>query len=98
MSAPSAQRLAPRDRSGCGRRAVETIAQFTGKPPRSWESPGLTETEETIDLLRLNGIEYLADWVIELGPQGGAAGGELIAEGTPQQIMGIESSITRLYM
>jgi allantoinase len=51
------------------RRAVETIAQFTGKPPRSWESPGLTETEETIDLLRLNGIEYLADWVIDDLPQ-----------------------------
>ena len=51
------------------RRAVETIAKFIGKPPRSWESPGLTETEETIDLLRLNGIEYLADWVIDDLPQ-----------------------------
>jgi allantoinase len=34
------------------KRAVEAIAKFSGKPPRSWESPGLTETEETIDLLR----------------------------------------------
>jgi allantoinase len=51
------------------KRAVETIAKFAGKPPRSWESPGLTETEETIDLLRLNGIEYLADWVIDDLPQ-----------------------------
>ena len=51
------------------KRAVETIAKFTGKAPRSWESPGLTETEETIDLLRLNGIEYLADWVIDDLPQ-----------------------------
>ena len=39
------------------------------KPPRSWESPGLTETEETLDLLRLNGIEYVADWVIDDLPQ-----------------------------
>ncbi len=31
--------------------------------PRSWESPGLTETEATLDLLRLNGVEYVADWV-----------------------------------
>ena len=31
--------------------------------------PGLTETEETLDLLRLNGIEYLADWVIDDLPQ-----------------------------
>ena len=51
------------------KRAVDTIATFTGKPPRSWESPGLTETEETLDLLRLNGIEYLADWVIDDLPQ-----------------------------
>ena len=39
------------------KRAVDTIATFSGKPPRSWESPGLTETGETLDLLRLNGIE-----------------------------------------
>src|SRR5207245_11172497 len=49
--------------------SVETIPKFAGKPPRSWESPGLTETEETLDLLRLNGIEYVADWVIDDLPQ-----------------------------
>ena len=51
------------------KRSVETISKFAGKPPRSWESPGLTETEETLDLLRLNGIEYVADWVIDDLPQ-----------------------------
>jgi allantoinase len=51
------------------RRAVDAIAKFTGKQPRSWESPGLTDTNETLDLLRLNGIEYLADWVIDDLPQ-----------------------------
>ena len=51
------------------RRSVENIAKFTGRAPRSWESPGLTETEETLDLLRLNGIEYVADWVIDDLPQ-----------------------------
>jgi peptidoglycan/xylan/chitin deacetylase (PgdA/CDA1 family) len=50
-------------------RTVETIADFTGKPPRSWESPGLTETEDTLDLLRKHGIEYVADWVIDDLPQ-----------------------------
>src|SRR6202051_1202809 len=32
------------------KRAVAHIAKFTGKPPRSRASPGLRETEETIDL------------------------------------------------
>jgi peptidoglycan/xylan/chitin deacetylase (PgdA/CDA1 family) len=50
-------------------RAVDAIAGFTGRPPRSWESPGLTETDETLDLLRKHGIEYVADWVIDDLPQ-----------------------------
>src|SRR5690606_17900941 len=44
---------------------VEAIRKCTGKPPRGWESPGLTETEETLDLLRGAGIEYVADWVVD---------------------------------
>jgi allantoinase len=51
------------------KRAVDAIAAFTGKVPRSWESPGLTETDETLDLLRKNGIEFVADWVIDDLPQ-----------------------------
>lgn len=51
------------------KRSVETIARFWGKAPRSWESPGLTETDETLDLLREHGIEYIADWVIDDLPQ-----------------------------
>ena len=35
-----------------------------------------------------------ADWVIDLGPEGGAAGGKLIAQGTPEQIAEIEGSYT----
>ena len=42
---------------------------FWGKPPRSWESPGLTETDETLDLLAEHGIQYVADWVIDDLPE-----------------------------
>lgn len=44
---------------------VKAIRDFTGRPPMGWESPGLTETAETIDLLAANGIEYVADWVMD---------------------------------
>ncbi len=45
------------------RRSVETIRTFTGKPPRGWLGPGLTETWDTLDILAEEGIEYVSDWV-----------------------------------
>ena len=57
------------DQRGEIAQAVDAIERFCGKRPRSWESPGLTETEETLDLLREAGIEYVADWVIDDLPQ-----------------------------
>lgn len=50
-------------------KSMDTIEAFGGKRPRSWESPGLTETEDTLDLLREAGVEYVADWVIDDLPQ-----------------------------
>ena len=47
---------------------IRAIKDFTGKPPRGWESPGLTETDETLDLLSEAGIEYVADWVMDEQP------------------------------
>ena len=47
---------------------VAAIRGFTGKKPRGWESPGLTETYETIDWLAEAGIEYVADWVLDDQP------------------------------
>ncbi len=47
---------------------IAAIKKFTGRPPRGWESPGLTETDETLDLLAEAGIEYVADWVLDEQP------------------------------
>jgi len=47
---------------------IEEIRKFTGKVPRGWESPGLTETNDTIDILADEGIEYVADWVLDDQP------------------------------
>jgi peptidoglycan/xylan/chitin deacetylase (PgdA/CDA1 family) len=56
------------DQRAAIRQTVKAIKDFTGKPPRGWESPGLTETFETIDLLAAEGIEYVADWVLDDQP------------------------------
>lgn len=50
------------------RETMEEIRKFTGKAPRGWESPGLTETDETLDHLAEAGIEYVADWVFDDQP------------------------------
>jgi excinuclease ABC subunit A len=39
-----------------------------------------------------------ADWIVDLGPEGGAAGGEVIASGTPEQVAAIEKSYTGQFL
>ena len=39
-----------------------------------------------------------ADWVIDLGPEGGARGGRIIAEGTPEQVAAVPESATGEYL
>jgi allantoinase len=44
------------------------IAKATGKPPRGWLGPGLTETWETPDILAEEGYDYVCDWVLDDQP------------------------------
>ena len=39
-----------------------------------------------------------ADWVIDLGPEGGAGGGQLLAEGTPEEVAAVLDSYTGQYL
>jgi excinuclease ABC subunit A len=39
-----------------------------------------------------------ADWVIDLGPEGGSRGGDIIAAGTPEQVAQVEDSYTGQYL
>jgi len=56
------------DQPGAIRETIETIRAFTGKAPVGWESPGLTETYETLDHLAAAGIRYVANWVVDDQP------------------------------
>ena len=44
------------------------IKKFSGKTPRGWLGPGLTETWETPDLLEESGFDYVCDWVLDDQP------------------------------
>ncbi|KAA0581447.1 excinuclease ABC subunit UvrA [Azospirillum sp. B21] len=39
-----------------------------------------------------------ADWIIDLGPEGGTGGGEIVAEGTPEDVAKVERSYTGRYL
>jgi len=39
-----------------------------------------------------------ADWIIDMGPEGGNAGGQIIAQGTPEQVAKVASSYTGQYL
>jgi excinuclease ABC subunit A len=39
-----------------------------------------------------------ADWVVDLGPEGGDKGGEIVATGTPEEVSLVEGSYTGQYL
>ncbi|HSW85553.1 MAG TPA: excinuclease ABC subunit UvrA [Candidatus Saccharimonadales bacterium] len=39
-----------------------------------------------------------ADWIIDMGPEGGEAGGQIVAEGTPEQVSKVKTSYTGQYL
>ena len=39
-----------------------------------------------------------ADWIIDLGPEGGSDGGNIVAQGTPENVSKIKESFTGLYL
>jgi peptidoglycan/xylan/chitin deacetylase (PgdA/CDA1 family) len=50
------------------REVVDTITAATGRRPRGWLSPALSETHRTLDLLAEAGIEYVGNWVNDEQP------------------------------
>ncbi len=55
----------------------------------------LVETGNTVVVIEHN-LEVIktADWIIDLGPEGGDGGGEIVAQGTPEDIVKAKRSYT----
>lgn len=59
----------------------------------------LVEKGNTVIVIEHNlDVIKTADWIIDLGPEGGAAGGEIIAEGTPEEVSKFKHSYTGQYL
>ena len=58
------------------------------------EGPGEPRIEHT----RMREVIKTADWVLDLGPEGGDKGGEIVAEGTPEQVAAEPRSYTGGYL
>jgi excinuclease ABC subunit A len=48
--------------------------------------------EHNLDVIRN------ADWIIDMGPEGGSRGGQVMFEGTPEQLLHVEESLTGTYL
>ena len=59
----------------------------------------LTDHGNTVVVIEHNlDVIKTADWIVDLGPKGGAAGGELIAAGTPEAVARNKNSLTGRYL
>jgi excinuclease ABC subunit A len=59
----------------------------------------LADTGNTVVVIEHNlDVIKTADWLIDLGPEGGARGGEIIAAGTPEQVAACSASFTGQFL
>ncbi len=60
---------------------------------------GLVDKGNTVITIEHNlDVIKSADWVIDLGPEGGHGGGEVVAQGTPEQVAKVEASHTGRFL
>jgi excinuclease ABC subunit A len=60
---------------------------------------GLVEAGNTVVVVEHNlDVIKTADWVIDLGPEGGDAGGRIVAQGTPEEVAEVRESHTGRYL
>ncbi len=59
----------------------------------------LIERGNTVIVIEHNlDVIKTADWIIDLGPEGGDKGGTIVATGTPEEIASVKTSYTGLFL
>ena len=59
----------------------------------------IVDNGNTVVVIEHNGdIIKNADWIIDMGPEGGVRGGQILFEGTPKDLMTVEDSYTAQYL
>jgi excinuclease ABC subunit A len=59
----------------------------------------LVEQGNTVVVIEHNlDVVKTADWIIDIGPEGGDGGGRIVATGTPEEVAGVEASHTGRYL
>jgi excinuclease ABC subunit A len=59
----------------------------------------LTDAGNTVIVIEHNlDVIKTADWVVDLGPEGGAAGGQIVAQGTPEHVAQVTASFTGQFL
>ncbi|RAV32361.1 excinuclease ABC subunit UvrA [Corynebacterium heidelbergense] len=60
---------------------------------------GLVDKGNTVLVIEHNlDVIKAADWIVDMGPEGGSGGGTVVAEGTPEQVAQVEESHTGHYL
>jgi excinuclease ABC subunit A len=59
----------------------------------------LVDTGNSVIVIEHNlDVIKTADWIVDMGPEGGRGGGTVVAEGTPEQVAAIKSSYTGRFL
>ena len=60
---------------------------------------GLVDKGNTVIVIEHNlDVIKTSDWIVDMGPEGGAAGGTVIAEGTPEDVAAVPESYTGQFL
>ena len=69
---------------------IELLLKVLGRLKEQWNT--VVVIEHNLDVVKT------ADWIIDLGPEGGSDGGEIVAEGTPEDVAKIKKSFTGKFL